>query len=77
MNVGGMSARPRPLMAGMNRPSPYDRSERMGMGMGGGGGGMRQGMRGMAGMGGRNLKGNILSVVKFSDKRIMLYPFLL
>ena len=54
MNVG--MSRPRPLMSGMNRPSPYDRSERMGMGMGGGGG-MRQGMRAMGGMGGRNLKG--------------------
>lgn len=56
MDVG--MSRPRPLMSGMNRPSPYDRSERLGMGMGGSG--MRQGMRGMS-MGGRNVKGKLNS----------------
>ena len=51
MDVG--MSKPRPLMSGMNRPSPYNRSERFGMGMGTG---MRRGM-GSMGQSGRNLKG--------------------
>ena len=43
-------------MSGMNRPSPYNRSERFGMGMGTG---MRRGM-GSMGQSGRNLKGKFI-----------------
>ena len=49
-------SKPRPLMSGMNRPSPYNRSERFGMGMGTG---MRRGM-GSMGQSGRNLKGKFI-----------------